>query len=362
MKNYGEAFILGSLGGWIFSLIHLPLPWTLGPLVSITIAKYSFKRQVYWSAQIRNIAMAILGYSMGRSFTPETGQHILTLLPILLIVSIISVMISALGGIMMSRYARVNLATTLLGSLPAGLSQMASISENIEGANVSAITLMQTVRVLTVVFVVPFIALNGLARAGIKPITPTFTDIGFHEILILTLYSGVIALIIYLAKYVKLPGRYIVSPIISTATLVLLGINSPALPQPVIKVAQICVGIQMGRTIDISSIDNWKEIVVSSLVSVLGTITILFGLDYILAQMVQVSLVTAFIGTAPGGMTEMGLTAMMVHADLPTVVTFQLFRLLFVLLIAIPVMKWWLNCSKKLCNQGKEMRTKVKDL
>ncbi len=357
MKNYVESLVIGSIGGWIFSLIHLPLPWTLGPLVSISVAKFGFKLQLSWPAQIRNIAMAVLGYSMGRTFTPETGQHILTLLPILLIVSILSVTISVLGGIIMRRYTRVNFATSLFGSLPAGLSQMATISESIEGANVAAITLMQTVRVLTVVFVVPFMAVNGLAR-NIEPVTATITGIGFREIPILTLYSGVIALFIYLAKYIKVPGRFIVSPIIGTAALVLFGMSAPALPQSVIKVAQLCVGIRMGMTIDISSVANWKAIVFSTLLSVIGTITILFGIDYILTQMVSVSLLTSFIGTAPGGMTEMGLTAMMVHADLPTVVAFQLFRLLFVLLIAIPVINWWLNRAQKLSTSRKEIPIK----
>jgi hypothetical protein len=45
----------------------------------------------------------------------------------------------------------------------------------------------------------------------------------------------------------------------------------------------------------------------------------------------------------------MGLTAMMVHADLSLVIAFQLFRLLFVLLIAVPLIRWWLCRTKKSC-------------
>jgi len=48
-------------------------------------------------------------------------------------------------------------------------------------------------------------------------------------------------------------------------------------------------------------------------------------------RIAPITFLTAFISTALGGMTEMGLTAMMVHADLSTVIAFQLFRLLFVL-------------------------------
>jgi uncharacterized membrane protein AbrB (regulator of aidB expression) len=43
---------------------------------------------------------------------------------------------------------------------------------------------------------------------------------------------------------------------------------------------------------------------------------------------------------APGGMSEMALPAMSANADFPVVVANQLFRLLFLLLICVPVTKW----------------------
>jgi uncharacterized membrane protein AbrB (regulator of aidB expression) len=39
----------------------------------------------------------------------------------------------------------------------------------------------------------------------------------------------------------------------------------------------------------------------------------------------------------------MGLTAMTVHADVSLVVAYQLFRLLSMLLIGIPLLRWWLG-------------------
>ncbi|MNW03830.1 putative ammonia monooxygenase [compost metagenome] len=51
------------------------------------------------------------------------------------------------------------------------------------------------------------------------------------------------------------------------------------------------------------------------------------------------SLTTAFLGTAPGGMAEMGLTGAAVGADLSIIVAYQMFRLLFILFIAPLVVK-----------------------
>lgn len=345
-KKYFIAFFIGSFGGWVFSLVHMPIPWTLGPLVSVSVIKLGFKREIYWSTQMRDLAMVVLGYVMGRAFTPETGQHILALLPVLLVSTLITVSLSALGGYFTSWFAGVSLSTSILGSMPGGLSQMSTISETIENADVPTITLMQTIRILAVVFSVPFLSLHGFAQQ-VDAVATSVDKMGVSEFSTLGIFMGVISILVYLAKYVKIPGRYIISPIVATAVLTLSGMNAPALPQSIVRIAQVCVGIRMGMSVDITSLANWKKITISSVLSIFGVLILLMGLDYFFTRIATITFLTAFIGTAPGGMTEMGLTAMMVHADLSTVVAFQLFRLLFVLLVAIPVASWWFSRPNK---------------
>jgi membrane AbrB-like protein len=154
---------------------------------------------------------------------------------------------------------------------------------------------------------------------------------------------------VYLAKYIRVPTPYLIAPVIGTAALVLSGIEAPALPYVVIALAQVCVGIRMGMAVEVSSLANVRKLLTINFISVIVVILALLGIDYVLSRISSISLVTAFISTAPGGITEMGLTALMVHADLSTVIAFQLFRLMFVLLIAIPVIRWWLCHRNKTC-------------
>ncbi|MCZ8520734.1 AbrB family transcriptional regulator [Paenibacillus mucilaginosus] len=49
---------------------------------------------------------------------------------------------------------------------------------------------------------------------------------------------------------------------------------------------------------------------------------------------------TAFLSTSPGGMTEMGVTASLIGADVTLVVAFQMFRILFIL-FAVPYLLRW---------------------
>lgn len=63
-----------------------------------------------------------------------------------------------------SRKTGVSLANGILGSVPGGFAQMILMAEEIEGADVTVITLMQMARVLAVLFIVPFVAACGIVH------------------------------------------------------------------------------------------------------------------------------------------------------------------------------------------------------
>lgn len=336
------TFIVGGLGGYLFSLARIPIPWTLGPLAAVILIKVGSKKQVFWPAYMRNIAMLVLGYVMGSPFTIETGQRILLNLPLMLMMTLITVGVCLFFGYIGSRYTRVSLATSLFGSIPGGISQMSAICEEIKEADPATVTLLQTIRVLSVVFFVPFIALHGLTDR-VDKITRASVKFEGGDIPTLLVFATTIVSLVYLFKIIGISGRYIIAPIIGTAGLVLAGISAPGLPPIIITVAQICVGIRMGMAVNVDSLTDWKNLFICGLLGMLGVVVSLLLISYPFALLAAVSLVTAFISLAPGGMAEMGLTAMMVQADLSTVVTFQLFRLLFVLLVVIPFIRFWLR-------------------
>lgn len=74
--SYLKTVIIAIIGGIIMTIIHAPLPWTLGPIAAVSIAGMIQKHPLHWSLKIRNIALILLGYAMGRPFTAETLQAI----------------------------------------------------------------------------------------------------------------------------------------------------------------------------------------------------------------------------------------------------------------------------------------------
>lgn len=352
IRQFLETLAIGLAGGLIFKLLHIPLPWTLGPLTAAALAGIRFKRKIFWPVQVRDAAIVILGYAMGRTFTVETGQRILSYLPLLIIISIFSLLLCVLGGFITRRYTGVSLPTALFGSMPAGLSQTAVIIEDLADADLGVIALMHTVRVIAVVFIVPFLALHGLAgQANTAPAAAAQGN-GPPDIYTIAAFFTVILVCVSFGKHMKVPAGVIIIPIISTAVLTLLGLSGPSLPSGLVAVAQVFVGIRIAMSVNIGSLADWKRITAFSLLHVMGLLSVLSLVDYLVTRATPLSFLTIFIGTAPGGMTEMGLTAMMVNADLPTVISFQLFRLLFVYLISMPAMRWWFRRKSVQATEG----------
>ncbi len=346
-KKSLPLFIVATTGGLVFNLLHLPLPWTLGPLVMAIVWKTMLKKPAYWPKKLRNMGMVVLGFMMGSPFTPTVAEQIIQQLPIMLATTSILIFLCLATGYLAERYTGVGLANSLIGSLPGGLSQMAVICEETKGTSVSVVTLMQTVRVITVVFVVPLLALHGIADTIIPATKALVTPMQLDQFPLLALFFIIILLLIKLAKRLHISNVYVLAPVFGTICLTLSGLSAPVLPTEVIALAQILVGIRMGLDVDFGSLSNWKTIALVNLCCVLTVITLLLGVSYVFSHIYPISFVTAFISMAPGGMSEMALTALSANADFPTVVAYQLFRLLFLLLVCVPITKWLIY--RKLC-------------
>ncbi|EAX47139.1 putative ammonia monooxygenase [Thermosinus carboxydivorans Nor1] len=344
------VFFVACAGGALFSFSHIPLPWTLGPMVAAVLWKTWLKKPVYWPKKMRNIGMLVLGYVMGSPFTPETGHQIIGQLPTMLAATLLIVVVCLATSYLAGRVTGIGTANSLIGGMPGGLSQMAMICEETKGTDVSVVTIMQTIRLLTVVFTVPFVALHGIADKT-SAVKPQAVPITIQDIPMLCVFFVAITCAISFIKHIRFPSPYVIGPVLGTAALTLAGIHAPVLPPPVIAAAQILVGIKMGLDLEVTRLSNWRTIALSSFASVIAAIFLLLGAAYLFSLLTSIPLITVFISMAPGGMSEMALTAMIANADLSTVVAYQLFRLLFILVVAVPTARWWLSRNEQnLCS------------
>lgn len=332
--EYCKTLVLSILGGIALTYLNAPLPWTLGPIVFVALGSLIRKRPFRWSLRIRNTALVLLGYAMGRPFTLETGRAILAQFPLMITATCITVAAGVLTAWLIFRHTKINFTSCLLGCVPGGLSQMVILADEIRDADLTAVTIMQTLRMLSVVFVIPFLTIHVLAgssHAAVSAGTAVRTAVSFSEVLA---YASVAVLGAVLAKKLHLPTAPMLGPILSTAAFVVItGTAAPVVPVHYINAAQVLVGAYIGASVDLTRLHRYHGMGKVLLGGVLLVLLVSMGMGCIISEMIGTDLATAFLATAPGGLTEMGITALVVGADSSTMVAYQLTRLLFIMLV-----------------------------
>jgi membrane AbrB-like protein len=126
-----------------------------------------------------------------------------------------------------------------------------------------------------------------------------------------------------------------------TAIMNILFIDMATLPPLLLIVAQITVGIGMGKGIAFGDLKLGGKYCFVYFGLTVTLILVSFGLGAGLAAFTSLNLPTAILSVAPGGLIEMVLTASTVGGDPAIVSALQLVRLLFIIIVVPPALKWY---------------------
>ncbi|MBN1615267.1 MAG: AbrB family transcriptional regulator [Deltaproteobacteria bacterium] len=336
------TFCVAAPAGFLFHFLRFPLPWLLGPLAATLLFNSYGGGRACWPVGLRNLGLIVIGYSMGRTVTDETARQILADLPEMAIVTLLTLIFGAGIGYVAHRRTGISLASSTLGFIPGGLAQMVLLTEEIKDTDLTVVTFLQTVRLMAVVFIVPFVATYSMVPgAGGQAAAPmAMQGQGLVAALPAVLAALAGALV---AVPLKLPIPYLLGPVFGSAAVSLGGYPAPPVPYGLLSAAQIFFGISMGTGITLNSLRQLGRVspyaIGGSIVLVVFTFLLGFGLTFF----TPLSLLTAFLSTAPGGTAEMGITAVALHADIATVLAYQLMRLFSILILVPPFLKWWFN-------------------
>ena len=146
------ALIIGGLSGFFFNWIGMPLPWMLGPMFGNTAAAL-LGWPVIAPNKLRPIVIPILGVMLGSAITIELfgqlGGWVLTLvlLPIFLALA------SGVSYLTYRKIGRYDPVTAFYSAMPGGLNEMLILGEEAGGEG-RKIALAHAARVLFVIFFV----------------------------------------------------------------------------------------------------------------------------------------------------------------------------------------------------------------
>src|SRR5690625_5233493 len=95
VKRIAVTFIIAVLGGALFILLDIPVPWLLGPMTVMAIGTNAMKLHFVWSRSLRNTGLIIVGYTIGLSMTAAALHKMALQLPFMLSMSVLLMLLCA---------------------------------------------------------------------------------------------------------------------------------------------------------------------------------------------------------------------------------------------------------------------------
>ncbi|MEW9676906.1 AbrB family transcriptional regulator [Lentibacillus sp. L22] len=343
IKHFILTLITAVIGGALFKLLHIPVPWLLGPMVAGLIGTNVLKQHYFWPTGIRDAGMMIVGYTIGLSMTPVALHAMALQLPTMLSMTVILLLFCSGIAYVVSKLSDSDYNTTLLGSIPGGLTQVIMLAEETEGINLAVVTVTQVIRLMMIIIMMPLLVTlpvyndgaAGNASTAVNTVTASWSGL-FPGLLLFAVVSIVLT---FVGNKIHFPTSFLLGPAIGTAILQAFGIEGPHLPPVLINMSQLMIGMHVGLMLQTDQIQRKMRTIGlaigSGLMLLLGSLV----LSVVLTKIHPVSNATALLSLAPGGMDQMGIIAHEIHADLSMVSGYQLFRTFFIYFAVPPLVK-----------------------
>lgn len=325
-----------------FTYAALPSPYLLAAFV-VGIAYALLARRVLTvSATAAGAAQGVVGVTAGSYLTRTTlravGAHVLPIAT----VSILTVVLSVVAGLVLARFSRVDRSTAAFGMIAGGAAGIISLSREL-GADARLVAVMQYVRVLIIVAVTPLIAIGifGMRRATGGPASGALWS-GHGALYVgATVCAG-----IWVARRLRLPGGTILGPMLCAAAVSLLyrPLVAP-IPVGVADAAFAVIGLDVGLRFTVAALRQAGQMLPRSIATILCMLVIsaVFGVG--LAAATHVSMLDGYLATTPGGLTAVIALAVGGRTDTSFIVSVQVIRT-FLMLAATPAIARWLATSR----------------
>lgn len=330
------ALGLGVAGAIIFRYLDLPLPWMLGPLALCLVAGMA-KGPIEKPDIFQVPARLTLGVAVGTAFTPELAARIPEMVVSLALVLPFITLTILLSVPYFHHVARFNRPTAFFAAVPGGLQDMVIMAED-AGANVRIVALVQSTRVLLLVFALPFwIEWSGGVHIGSAAITKaTLFDI--------TIFDAIAAISIGVAGWLaasalKLTGASLIGPMIASAIFHVAGFGPVQVPNELINMAQLILGVQLGCLFKGTTLRELVSPVSHGILFSLLLLVITACFTFAITATMDFDSTSVLLAFSPGGQSEVNLIAFVLGLDVAYVALHHLARIAIVIIGAQIILK-----------------------
>jgi membrane AbrB-like protein len=316
----------GVAGGYAARYAHLPLPWLLGALLTITALSLAGApvRLIPWG---RPAGTIVVGASTGLQFTAAVVAKLVTLLPLIIGAAFISTIVGAVGGLLYMRLTGIDRTTAFFATVPGGVVETTNIAPQY-GGHLEPIMVAQTTRVALIVVFAPFLVVS-FAGGGVRNPFLATAVVPWLPMLALLAVSAVSATLL---SRTRSPNAWLMAPLFLAAGASHLGLIEGRMPDLLLIAAQVVIGSALGAQFRPAFLTRLFGLLWASCVVVLFAAGSMALFAAAIAWLAAYPVPTMVLAMAPAGIAEMVLTGKVLGLDSTLIAGFQLMRIIIVLI------------------------------
>jgi membrane AbrB-like protein len=322
--NVLETLAIGTGGGTLFLWAHLPGGLISGAMIAVGIAAIA-GRPLTMPPILTQTVLVLLGISLGSLVSRQLLQH-MGAYPLSIALLALATFCSTFGSsIYLQRVHGWDRTSAFLAGSPGALSQITMLALE-RGADVSAIAVVQTMRVIILTAALPLL----LALTGIAPSSPPTAAIAVASPLELAGLIAVAVAVALLLRLIKFPASWMFGAMIASSVLHGTGLIEGGLPPWVRGIALVGIGALIG-----SRFARMKpKVLLSHVNAALGSFAVAIIISAIFVAVIALTTPVRFgdiiVAFAPGAMDAMLALALTLHIDPIFVGAHHLSRFVFV--------------------------------
>ncbi len=323
--------------------LRAPLPWMIGPLVATALVSMAGQATQSWGP-LRNTGQWVIGAALGLYFTPQVTALVASLW---WAIGLAIVWALALGvgfgawlhWVHAPRLPDVNRramrATAFYAGAIGAASEMTLLSERV-GARTDLVAAAHSLRLMVVVLVIPFgLQASGLTGIDMAPAGPRAVQ--GTGLLLLGLATGAGALAM---QWLGRANPWFMGALVVAMGFTMAGVTLSAIPLWLLNAAQLVIGVSLGVRFTAGFLHTAPRWLASVAFGTIVLMVLCAGFAWLLSRGTGLHPVTLLLGTSPGGIAEMSITAKVLQLGVPVVTAFQVCRLVAVLLLVNPLWHW----------------------
>jgi membrane AbrB-like protein len=322
--NTLETLAIGAAGGGLFLWAHLPGGLISGAMIAVGIAAIA-GRPLSVPPILTQTVLVLLGISLGSLVSRQLLQH-LGAYPLTIALLALATFCSTFGSsVYLQRIHGWDQTSAFLAGSPGALSQITMLAAE-KGADVPAIAVVQTMRVIILTAALPLL----LALTGIAPSSPPAAAAAVASPFELTELIAASVAAALLLRLMKFPASWMFGAMIGSSVLHGTGLVEGGLPPWVRGVALVGIGALIGARFARMK----AKILLGHVNAALGSFAVAIVISAIFVAVIALTTHVRFadivVAFAPGAMDAMLALALTLHIDPIFVGAHHLSRFVFV--------------------------------